>query len=80
MSSNLPRFLGGTPFRVFIYLLALFFTVGLVLATLGIQPSEIFSWLEWVAARIWEMGYEARDIIETFLDFISIPPELFVPI
>ena len=42
MSPNLTRFLGDTPFRVFIRLLVLSFIVGLVLATLEIHPLEIF--------------------------------------
>lgn len=73
MSSNPLRFLGNTPFRVFILLLALSFTAGLILVMLDIHPYDIIPWLEYVAARIWEMGYEARDIIGDFLDFISSP-------
>ena len=73
MSSNLRRFLGDTPFQVFIRLLVLFFTAGFVLATLDSHPYEIFSWLERIAARIREMGYETGDVIDEFLDFISSP-------
>ena len=73
MSSNLRRFLGDTPFQVIIRLLVLSFAVGLVLATLDIHPYEIFSWLERIAARIREMGYDTGDVINEFLDFISSP-------
>ena len=59
MSANLTRFLGDTPFRVFIRLLVLSFIVGLVLATLEIHPFQVLSWLERVTRRIWEMGFEA---------------------
>lgn len=59
MSANMTRFLGDTPFRVFIRLLVLSFVVGLVLATLEIHPFQIFSWFERVFRRIWEMGFEA---------------------
>jgi len=38
MSARLNQFLGDTPFRVFIRLLALSFIVGLVLSAIGPAP------------------------------------------
>ena len=76
MSANMTRFLGDTPFRVFIRLLVLSFIVGLVLATLNIHPFEIFSWLERVFARIWEMGFEA---IERGFGYLVLGALIVVP-
>ncbi len=76
MSPNLTRFLGDTPFRVFIRLLVISFIVGLVLATLDIHPFEIFSWLERVFRRIWEMGFEA---IERGLGYLVLGALIVVP-
>ena len=76
MSSNMTRFLGDTPFRVFIRLLVLSFIVGLVLATLEIHPFQIFSWLERVFQRIWEMGFEA---IERGFGYLVLGALIVVP-
>ena len=76
MSSNMTRFLGDTPFRVFIRLLVLSFIVGLVLATLEIHPFQIFSWLERVFRRIWEMGFEA---IERGFGYLVLGALIVVP-
>ena len=59
MSSRLNRFLGDTPFRVFVRLLVLSFIVGLVLSVIGLHPLEIFNWLERLVTRIYEMGFDA---------------------
>ena len=76
MSVDMTRFLGDTPFRVFIRLLVLSFIVGLVLATLDIHPFEIFSWLERVFRRIWEMGFEA---IERGFGYLVLGALIVVP-
>ncbi len=76
MSANMTRFLGDTPFRVFIRLLVLSFIVGLVLATLDIHPFEIFSWVERVFRRIWEMGFEA---IERGFGYLVLGALIVVP-
>ena len=76
MSSKMIRFLGDTPFRVFIRLLVLSFIVGLILATLEIHPFQIFSWLERVTRRIWEMGFEA---IERGFGYLILGALIVVP-
>jgi hypothetical protein len=76
MSSKMTRFLGDTPFRVFIRLLVLSFIVGLVMATLEIHPFQIFSWLERVVARIWELGFEA---IERGFGYLILGALIVVP-
>ena len=76
MALNLTRFLGDTPFRVFIRLLVFSFITGLVLATLDIHPFEILSWLQRVARRIWAMGFEA---IERGVDYLVLGALIVVP-
>ncbi len=76
MAFNLTRLLGDTPFRVFIRLLVFSFITGLVLATLDIHPFEILSWLQRVATRIWEMGFEA---IETGFGYLVLGGLIVVP-
>jgi len=76
MSANLTRFLGDTPFRVFIRLLVLSFIVGLVLAALEIHPFQIFSWLERVFRGIWELGFEA---IERGFGYLVLGALIVVP-
>ncbi|HSG94192.1 MAG TPA: DUF6460 domain-containing protein [Afifellaceae bacterium] len=76
MSVKMTRFLGDTPFRVFIRLVVLSFIVGLVLATLEIHPFEIFSWLERLVRRIWEMGFEA---IERGFGYLVLGALIVVP-
>ena len=59
MAGRLTRFLGDSPLRVAFKLLVLSFVVGLVLATLGIHPVELWAWAERLVMRIWHMGFEA---------------------
>ena len=56
---GLTRFLGDTPFRVFLRLLVLSFIVGLVLASLNISPFEVYDWVRRAMLRVYDMGFEA---------------------
>lgn len=53
----LTRFLGDTPLRVLVRLLALSFIVGLVMAALNIRPYHIYRWIERTIAHIYDMGF-----------------------
>ncbi len=77
MASNLTRFLGDTPLRVFVRLLVLSFITGLVLATLEIHPFEIFYWLERLVRRIWAMGFEA---VERGFGYIVVGALIVIPV
>jgi hypothetical protein len=57
MSERLTRFLGDTPLRVLIRLLALSFIVGLTLSALNIHPFQIYGWIEDLFLRIYDMGF-----------------------
>ncbi len=77
MSVNLNRFLGDTPFRVFVRLLVLSFIVGLVLSVIGLHPLEIFDWLERLVSRIYEMGFEA---VREALRYLFLGALIVVPV
>jgi hypothetical protein len=68
---NLRRLLGDNPFRAFIGLLVLSLAAGFVLAIFGMDPYDMLSWPDHIAARIRQIGYETRNIIDDFLRFIS---------
>jgi hypothetical protein len=77
MSARLNQFLGDTPLRVLIRLLALSFVVGLVLSAIGLHPFEIFQWIERVVKRIYEMGF---DVIREAFEYLFIGALIVVPI
>ncbi len=77
MSARLNQFLGDTPFRVLVRLLVLSFIVGLVLSAIGLHPLEIFDWLERLARRIYEMGFEA---VREGLRYLFLGALIVVPI
>ena len=55
--SGLTRFLGDSPWRVFIRLLVLSFIVGLVLSALNIRPIDVYWWVERTIRHIYDMGF-----------------------
>ena len=77
MSQRLNQFLGDTPFRVLIRLLALSFVVGLVLSVIGLHPFEIFEWIERVAQRIYNMGF---DVIREAFNYLFLGALIVVPV
>ena len=77
MSQRLNQFLGDTPFRVLIRLLALSFIVGLVLSVIGLHPFEIFEWMERVVQRIYNMGF---DVIREAFEYLFLGALIVVPV
>ena len=73
----LTRFLGDSPWRVFLKLLVASFLVGLVLSTLGWSPMEIVRRLVDLVHALWSMGIEA---IYRFGDYIVLGGVIVVPI
>ena len=74
---GLTRFLGDTPLRVFLRLLALSFIVGLVLATLNIHPFQIYQWVERAILRIYNMGFS---FFADALDYLIAGALIVVPL
>jgi hypothetical protein len=77
MSQGLTRFLGDTPLRVALRLLALSFIVGLVLSALNIRPFQIYRWVERVVLRIYDMGFA---FFEEGLEYLVIGAMIVVPV
>jgi len=77
MSARLNQFLGDTPVRVAVRLLALSFIVGLVLSVIGLHPLEILQWIERVVRRIYEMGF---DVIHEAISYLVLGAIIVVPV
>lgn len=68
MGDTLTRFLGGSPAKIAIQLVAMSFIVGLILSVLGVSPYDILNGLERLINRIWNMGFETVEwIVRYFL-------------
>jgi hypothetical protein len=67
-SDPLTRFFGGSPLAVIFRLALLSILVGVILATLGLDPLDILNSLRRLFASIWDMGFEAvRRLARYFL-------------
>ena len=77
MSGRLTRFLGDSPLRVFLRLVALSFLVGLVLSVLNIRPWQIYRWIERFIERIWSMGFE---FLGDAMEYLVLGALIVVPI
>jgi hypothetical protein len=77
MSQRVNQFLGDTPGRVLIRLLALSFVVGLVLSAINLDPLQIFSWMQRVVQRIYNMGF---DVIREAFEYLFLGALIVVPV
>jgi hypothetical protein len=77
MSGRVTRFLGDTPFRVFVRLLLLSFLVGLALSMLNVRPWQIYRWLERLIERVWTMGF---DVLRDAAEYLVLGALIVVPI
>jgi Domain of unknown function (DUF6460) len=57
MGDTFSRFLGGSPGKVVIQLIAMSFIVGIILSVLGVSPYDILNGLERLFWRIYNMGF-----------------------
>ena len=57
MTGTVTRFIGGSPGRVAVQLIAMSFVVGIILSVLGVSPYDILNGLERLAQRIYNMGF-----------------------
>ena len=58
-SNGLVRFLGGTPLSVASRLILLSILVGVVLAAIGFDPSNILRSIQLLFQRLYDLGFEA---------------------
>jgi Domain of unknown function (DUF6460) len=57
MSGAVTRFIGGSPARVVVQLIAMSFVVGIILSVLGVSPYDIVNGLQQLARRVYNMGF-----------------------
>ncbi len=77
MGDTLTRFLGGSPGRIAIQLVAMSFIVGIILSVLGVSPYDIVSGLERLILRIYNMGF---DTVEWVFRYFLLGAVVVVPI
>jgi hypothetical protein len=75
--STLTRFLGGSPGRILIQLVAMSFIVGIILSVLGVSPYDIVAGLERLVTRIYNMGF---DTFEWIFRYFLLGAVVVVPI
>jgi len=55
----MEKFIGGSLTGVLVRLVILSIIVGIVLAALGLEPFDVFEGVKKLAARLYDMGFEA---------------------
>ena len=75
--SNVNRFLGDTPFRVFLKLLIVSFLVGIVMSAFGWSPFDVLRWIQDTAIRIWNMGFAT---IDRFIGYLALGAAIVIPV
>jgi hypothetical protein len=59
MADIIQRFFGGPPLTVIVRLILLSILVGVVMAALGFDPSNIIPSIERLVIHVWNMGWDA---------------------
>ena len=77
MGDTLTRFLGGSPGRIAIQLIAMSFVVGIVLSVLGVSPYDIVAGIERLVRRVYNMGF---DTVEWVFRYFLLGAVVVVPI
>jgi hypothetical protein len=75
--SAFSRFLGGSPGRIAIQLIAMSFVVGVILSVLGVSPYDIVAGLQRLVTRIYNMGF---DTVEWVFRYFLLGAVVVVPI
>lgn len=76
MSERINRFLGDTPFRVFIKLAVLSLLLGFVMSTLGWTPFDVLDRLREAILHLWDLGFEA---LGRFAGYVLLGAAIVVP-
>lgn len=74
--SELTRFLGDTPLRIFLKLLVVSFLVGIVMSYFGWSPYDVFYQMRDFVLQIWNMGFKA---IDRFMGYFLLGAAVVVP-
>ncbi len=75
--SGMNRFLGDTPMRVAIKLIVISFLVGIVMATFGWSPWDVFYRIEDFFVGLWNMGFDA---IYRFWGYLVLGAAVVIPV
>ena len=75
--SAFNRFLGDTPLRVALKLVFVSFVVGIVMATFGWSPWDVFYRIESFVLGLWDMGFEA---IYRFWTYFLLGAAVVIPV
>jgi Family of unknown function (DUF6460) len=76
MAERLNRFLGDTPFRVFLKLVIISIIVGVVMRSFGWSALDVVQGIRTFIMRIWNMGFSA---IEQFADYLILGAAIVIP-
>jgi hypothetical protein len=74
--SAINRFLGDTPLRVFFKLLIVSFLVGIVMATMGWSPWDVYYAVADFFEGIWMLGFDA---VYRFWGYIVLGAVVVIP-
>lgn len=75
--SAMNRFLGDTPLRVAIKLIVISFLVGIVMATFGWSPWDVFYQIEDFFVGLWNLGFDA---IYRFWGYLVLGAAVVIPL
>lgn len=74
---DMERFFGGSPVAVIVRLIVLSVAVGIALSALGLTPGELFRRLDFLIARLYDMGFRW---VEWLFGYFLIGAVIVVPI
>ena len=74
---DMERILGGSPASVIIRLVVLSVVVGIALSALGLTPAELFRRLDFLVARLYDMGFRW---VEWLFGYFLIGAVIVVPV
>lgn len=75
--SAMNRFLGDTPLRVAIKLIVISFLVGIVMATFGWSPWDVFYQIEDFFVGLWNLGFDA---VYRFWGYLVLGAAVVIPL
>ncbi|PLP60394.1 hypothetical protein CYK37_04425 [Mesorhizobium loti] len=74
--SALTRFLGDTPFKVFLKLLVVSFLVGIVMSAFGWSPFDVLYGIRNFFVDLWNLGFRA---VDRFVGYILLGAAIVIP-
>ncbi|MBR2688438.1 MAG: hypothetical protein IKE42_11330 [Aquamicrobium sp.] len=74
--SALTRFLGDSPFKVFLKLLVVSFLVGIVMSAFGWSPFDVLYGIRDFFIDLWNLGFRA---VDRFVGYILLGAAIVIP-